>query len=134
MIRRLAILLLALALFTPCQAIAQSSPAPSLPLPVLITVGGTFQVLRPSNENRRSLTIQNNNDTDGCRLLIGGPWQAGDTQATTRTINGVTVNGKQGSISLVAAGSYTRYAPYVPNDQILVTCTTTGSSVYVDVQ
>jgi hypothetical protein len=117
------------------RAIAQSSPAPTLPIPKLITTGGTFQTLLTAGSNPRSLSIQNNMTTaDNCWILIGGPWQAGDTTASSRNVNGQTLTAAQGAIILNPGGSYSRYSPLVPSDQVLVTCTTTGDSIYADIQ
>lgn len=115
-------------------AAAQSSMAPTAPLPVNITLGNTYQLLMPAGTNRRSLTIQNNNAADSCYVLIGGPWVAGDTTATSRTVNGASLTAAKASLLLLAGGAYTRYEPYIPSDQILVTCATTNSSIYADVQ
>lgn len=116
-------------------AFAQSSPRLTRPFPIKITAGLTFQVLGPLGESRQSLTIQNNNDpTDNCYMIIGGPWQAGDTTTTARTINGVSMTARQASILLQPGGSYSRYYPYVPSDQLLVTCASPGDSVYADLQ
>ena len=87
---------------------------------VVIATGNTFQnVLAAitSNNQRRSLTIQNNNATDSCWLFVGA---AGATKGT--------------SILLLAGGSYTRYYPYVPNDVIQATCATSSDTLYVDIQ
>lgn len=129
------IVLLAALLLAVHSAHAQTSPAASNPLPIKITLGLTFQLLRPA-EMRRTITIQNNNTTgtDNCFLLIGGPWVAGDTTAGSRTINGVSVTGQQGAIILAPGAIYTRREGYIPSDQLLATCVTTGNSVYVDIQ
>lgn len=114
-------------------AIAQTTPAQTTPRPILITTGNTFQVALPSGA-KRSMTIQNNNASDTCYLLVGGPWQLGDTTAITRVLNGVTIAASKASIVLTAGQSYARFFPFIPNDQILATCATTGSSLYVDYQ
>lgn len=110
----------------------------TLNVPTIITTGNTFQVVLPSNLNtgirRQSLTIENNNATDNCFILIGGPWAAGDTTATSRTINGVSITSVKDGILLLPGGQYTRYWPLVPSDQILATCASTSDSLYVDVQ
>jgi hypothetical protein len=126
---RLAAALLLLA----SPAAAQTYPAATTPRPIKITTGLTFQAALAA-ANRRSITIQNNNATDACYLLVGGPWQAGDTTSTSRTINSVSVTGIQGAILLAAGQTYSRGFPYVPNDAILATCATTGDSLYVDFQ
>jgi hypothetical protein len=133
--------LLALLVSTSLAHAQDSPPTPALrtvPAPVKITTGLTFQQLLPAvpvnSLARRSLTIENNNATDSCNIIIGGPWAAGDTTSTARTINSVSLTGAQASILLLAAGSYTRYYPYTPGDIILGTCTSTGDSLYVDTQ
>jgi hypothetical protein len=127
------LLILFMLLFGPA-AFAQSQPKLTNPSPVLVTTGLTYQQLLPMNGGRLSLTIQNNNASDQCEILVGGPWVAGDTTSTSRTVSGVSVTALQGAIVLPAGQAYTRYYPYVPSDRILGTCTTTGDSIYVDTQ
>jgi hypothetical protein len=100
-----------------------------------ITTGNTYQTLR-GQENRWSVTIQNNNASDGCYLFIGGTQitPATTTTSSTITVNGVSMTAAQASISLAAGASWARYYPYVPNDAIYGTCATTGDSLYVDIQ
>lgn len=87
-----------------------------------IATGGTFQVAiastAASGNGPRSLTVQNNNTgtTENCWVYVG----------TTPTI--------ARSIRLLPGGSYTRYWPFIPSDDIRVTCDTNGSTVYVDYQ
>ena len=116
------------------SAHAQSQSKLTNPTPKLITTGLTYQQILPANGGRGSLTIQNNNASDQCELLVGGPWQAGDTTSTSRTVGGVSVTALQGSIVLAAGQAYTRYYPYVPSDIILATCASNGDSLYVDTQ
>lgn len=90
---------------------------------VSIATGSTFQSVLASligtSTVRQSLTIQNNNiNTDNCWVFIGP--NAGATKGT--------------SILLAPGASYTRYFPYVPNDNISATCATTADTVYVDTQ
>ena len=116
----------------------------TLNLSQTITTGLTYQTLVPaaslSTGNfmpaRRSLTIQNNNSSDACELIVGtNQITSGTTTTTTNiTINGKTVTAAQASIALSAGGSYQRYAPFVPADAIYGTCATTGDSLYIDVQ
>lgn len=115
-------------------AFGQAQPKLTNPSPKLITTGLTYQQILPANGGRLSLTIQNNNATDNCEILIAGPWQAGDTTTTSRAVAGQTLTALQGSIVLLAGTAYTRYYPYIPSDPILATCTTTGDSLYVDTQ
>lgn len=88
---------------------------------------------------RQSLTIENNNSSgsDTCFIIIGSTWGVvpGTTTTTsTSTFGAATVTAGQASISLAVGASYTRYWPYVPPDTIYGTCTTTGDSIYIDVQ
>jgi hypothetical protein len=118
MMKRLAALLLAVCLGVApaaAQTVAQTTNGS-----VTITTGNTFQTALSAvtnNNQRRSLTIANNNATDSCWLFIG----AGSATKAT-------------SILLLPGGAYTRYYPYVPSDAIQATCTTTSDSLYVDVQ
>jgi hypothetical protein len=82
-----------------------------------IATGNTFQTVLAASDNRRSLTIQNNNATDSCWVFVGS---GSATKAT--------------SILLLAGGSYTRYYPYIPADVIQATCATTADTLYVDTQ
>lgn len=88
-----------------------------------ITAGGTFQVLLPSiigttTPPRQALTIQNNNtNTDNCWIFLGS--------ATASEAK---------SIVLSPGTPYTRYWPFVPSDEIQVTCTGTSDTIYVDNQ
>ena len=89
---------------------------------------------------RQSLEIENNNvsGTDTCYIIIGSTFTLPATVTTsstvTSTLSGATLTAAQASITLAVNGSYTRYWPYVPPDQIIGTCTTTGDSIYIDVQ
>jgi hypothetical protein len=89
---------------------------------------------------RQSLEIENNNvsGTDTCYIIIGStftlPSPVTTSSTVTSTISGATMTAAQASITLGVGASYTRYWPYVPPDQIIGTCTTTGDSIYVDVQ
>ncbi len=90
---------------------------------------------------RQALTIQNNNASDSCYLVIGQIPLAGVAQitngvATTAsiTVNGVSVTAIQASILLTAGGSYNRYWPYVPSDAIYAACANSGDSLYVETQ
>lgn len=135
--RRLAVLLCAWLCAAPAVANPTNTTATS-PLPTLIVAGNTFQQLLPvvsSGADRLSLLIQNNQTTlDNCWVIINGPWQAGDTVATIRAINGVSMTAKQAAILLLPGGSYSRYYPFIPSDRILGTCASTGGSLYVDTQ
>lgn len=117
----------------PLAGLAQTTLKATIPAPILITVGLTYQQVVAGGP-KVSLTIQNNNSTDSCWFLIGGPFLVGDTTATTRTVGAVSITALKASIVLLPGGSYTRYYPYIPGDAILGTCTTTADSVYVDTQ
>lgn len=82
-----------------------------------IATGNTFQTVLTGSKALNSLTIENNNATDSCWLYIGSG------SAT-----------KAASILLLAGGSYTRYEPFVPSDNIQATCATTADTLYVDTQ
>jgi len=122
------LLVTALMLCAP-YAMAQSAvPANGYPPPNLSTVnssativtGGAFQSVMSAvgtGRSRRSLTIQNNNSADTCWVFVG----SGTASAAK-------------SIALAPGQAYTRYFPYVPNDQIQATCATTSDTLYVDHQ
>jgi hypothetical protein len=114
------------------QLLAQTA-APTQPLPQLITTGLTYQQLLPAGE-KKSITIQNNNATDSCYVIVGLPFIAGDTTASSRSVAGVTITAIKASILLLPGAAYTRYYPDIPNDVIIGTCTTTADSIYVDRQ
>ena len=121
--------------FLLCTSLAHAQqPKITNPGPVKIATGLTYQAVLTANPGRQSLTIQNNNASDQCEIIVGGPWQAADTTTTSRTINGTSMTALQASIVLAAGTAYTRYYPIVPADQILATCTTTVDSLYVDTQ
>ena len=67
---------------------------------------------------RRSLTIQNNNTNgDSCWLFIGSG------------------SASEGTAILLQTGiPYARYYPYVPSDELQVTCASTSDTIYADVQ
>ena len=104
-----------------CPAWAQQN-APTLNLSVTITTSSTFQAvtgLSAGATSRRSLTIQNNNTTtDNCWVFLG------PTASAT----------KAKSILLGPGGSFQRYYPYVPNDNVAVTCAAALDTMYVDTQ
>jgi hypothetical protein len=100
-----------------------------------ITTGNTFQTLRPA-EQRWSITIQNNNASDNCYLIVGGNQVTPGTTTvgTNVTTGGGTVTAQQAAILLTPGLPWQRYYPYVPNDAIYATCASTGDSLYVDTQ
>lgn len=118
----------------------QVTIAGTIAAPVKITTGLTYQQILPAltgSKSRNSITIQNNNSSDSCQIIIvgtGSPWLAGDTTTTSRTVNGVSMTAAQASILLTSGQSYTRYFPFIPSDQFLATCATTADSLYVDTQ
>lgn len=91
---------------------------------VVIAAGNTFQtalasIIGNTSVQRQALTIQNNNTTtDNCWLYLGP--NASATKAT--------------SILLAPGQAYTRYWPFVPSDEINLTCATTSDTMYVDNQ
>lgn len=90
---------------------------------VVIAAGNTFQSVLAAtvvnSQTRHSITIQNNNtNTDNCWVFLGPNGSA--TKAT--------------SILLGPGGSYQRYAPFLPAENISATCTTTNDTIYLDVQ
>jgi hypothetical protein len=95
---------------------------------VTIATGGTFQQVLASiigatgttgiANVRQSLTIENNNTSgDNCYLYVG-------SSTATKAI----------SILLIEGGSYSRYWPYVPPDEIQATCDNTSDTLYIDTQ
>ena len=89
---------------------------------ITIATGNTFQqaiAALAAGTARRSITIQNNNTNgDNCWIFIG---------ATASATKGT-------SILLGQGGSYQRYYPYVPSDNIAATCATSSDTLYVDTQ
>lgn len=95
---------------------------------VVIATGNTFQkildaVAQPGR--RMALTIQNNNATDSCWISFGS------YSGTTITAGNAT---KGRSILLLPGGSYTRYYPFVPSDEIEATCARDSDTLYVELQ
>ena len=98
---------------------AQTSSQPTTNSSLTITTGNTFQSVMTASDIRRSITIQNNNTNgDSCWVFLGAPGSA-----TTAK-----------SILLGPGGSYQRYYPYIPREQISATCTTTNDTIYADQQ
>jgi hypothetical protein len=90
---------------------------------IKITTGGNFQEILPSAATRHSLIIQNTNTNpdpkrdeprDNCWIFLG------DADPTTTN-----------SILLMPGGSFTRYYPSTPSDQVLGTCARAGNTMYV---
>ncbi len=114
------------ALWFAVPAHAQNTPGqlPTINQSVTIVTGNTFQTV-VATSGRRSLTISNNNASDSCWISFG-------------SFGGVTITAanatKPRSILLIAGGSYTRYFPYTPNDEIEGTCASNGDTLYVDIQ
>lgn len=116
----------------PSGAAAQVN-VPNLPTtnsPATITSGNAFQTVLPAlatgKPPRRSLTIENNNSTDNCWIAFG------------TTVNGTVITAgnatKAESIVLLPGGSYQRYYPYIPSDEIEGTCATSNDTLYIDYQ
>jgi hypothetical protein len=85
-----------------------------------ITAGNTFQKVLSAAvypAGRRSLTIENNNAADNCWIAFG----IGITAANAT---------KAESILLLPGGSYTRYAPFIPSDEIEATCASNSDTLY----
>lgn len=106
---------------------------------VSIATGNTFQQVLAASTSRRSLTIQNNQQsgTDNCFLIIGQASQitAGTTTtSSTLTIAGSSIAAGKASIVLQVGQAYTRFWPNVPSDVIFGTCASTSDSLYVDTQ
>lgn len=133
MIRHLCVLLL-LALWS-SSALAQSA-MPTDNQSVSVATGLTYQSIQLANGVRRAVTIQNNNttSTENCWINIDGTVAAGATTATSVTVKGASITAAKASILLTPGQAYTRYYPYVPNGPIVGTCTTTGDSIYADIQ
>jgi|SRR6185312_13049951 len=118
MLKRLIAVALALFLASPAaaQTVAQTTNSS-----VAIATGNTFQTVLTAvtgTNQRRSLTIQNNQTTtDNCWIFIGA---------------GAATKGT--SILLAPGQSYTRYYPYIPSDAIQATCASTADTLYVDIQ
>jgi hypothetical protein len=118
MMKRLAAAAFILALS--CLGASAQTVAATANSSATITTGNTFQTILTAvtqTNQRRSLTIENNNASDSCWLFIGA---GSATEAT--------------SILLTSGGSYTRYYPYVPADAIQATCATSNDTLYVDFQ
>jgi hypothetical protein len=111
-------------LFT-CAALAQVVNLPTTNGAVTITTGNTFQTVLAKVSGgilRHSLTIENNNtNTDNCWIMFG----IGVTAANATAAK---------SIMLLPGGSYTRYYPYVPSDEIEATCAGNSDTLYLDTQ
>ena len=91
-----------------------------------IATGNTYQTVLAAATNRASLTIENNNATDSCWLTFGT--LANGTKITAGNAS------KANSILLLAGGSFQRYFPYVPADEIEATCASNNDTLYIDTQ
>jgi hypothetical protein len=112
------------------QAQIFSSDLPTINGSVTIATGNTFQQVLAAttfavDQQRKSLTIHNNNTTDNCWIAFGA-------------VNGVAITAanatKAESILLLPGGSYQRYFPYVPSDAIIGTCASNSDTLYIDTQ
>jgi hypothetical protein len=114
--------------------------APTINGSVKITTGNTLQSILGAqgfNQALKSVTFQNNNSTDNCWIVFGSniTITSGTTTLSTNvTVNGVTMTVQQAAILLTPGGSFQRYLPYLPADQIFGTCATTGDSIHIDYQ
>lgn len=131
-----------LTLFASIASVQADSPAPGVPVSgnvinrstvnssKVITTGNTFQTILPSilgtTTQRQSLTIENNNASDGCWITFGVL-----ANGTKITVGNAAV---ASSILLLAGEAYTRYWPYVPSDEFEATCATSSDTLYVDTQ
>lgn len=107
-----------------CLGAQAQTVATTTRTPIVITAGNTFQTILAavtSNNQRRSLQIQNNNATDSCWLDYGIGVTAGNAT-------------KGAAFLLLPGGSFTRYYPYIPSDEIEATCTSTSDTMRVDIQ
>jgi hypothetical protein len=120
MMRRLIVAAVAgLVAFAPVGAWAQNNRATANGS-VVIATGNTFQKILSAG-TPWSVTIENNNATDSCWITFG----AGITAANAS---------KAKSILLLPGGSWARYYPYIPSDQIEGTCASNADTLYVDTQ
>ncbi len=108
---------------TPSQTVAGlATERSTVNASVSVVTGGTFQQILPSiignaGVSRQSINIENNNrNNDNCLIFVGP--MASATAAT--------------AILLLPGGSYSRYWPFVPSDQISGTCANNGDSIYAD--
>lgn len=108
------------ALWLSCIGAQAQSNRVTLNSSVSIATGNTYQTIRPA-EPRWSITIQNNNTTDSCWIEFGVGVAA--ENAT-----------KAQSIVLLPGGSWSRYYPYIPSDEIEATCASNSDTLYVDTQ
>lgn len=101
---------------------------------ISVATGNTYQAITTADNTRRMLQIQNNNtSTDNCWVNDDGTVAAGDTTATSKTVNGATITAAKASILLQPGEAYTRYYPYVPDAAIVGTCASSGDSLYVGI-
>jgi hypothetical protein len=123
------VLLLALAIGS-ARAQNFSSDLPTINGSVTIVTGNTFQQVLAAttftvDQQRKSLTIENNNTSDNCWIAFGAVGGAAITAANAT---------KAESILLLPGGSYQRYFPYVPSDAIIGTCASNSDTLYIDTQ
>ena len=90
-----------------------------------IATGNTFQTILKAGQPW-SVTIENNNATDNCWIAFGVT-EAGTLIAAANAT-------KAESILLTPGGSWARYYPYVPSDEIEGTCASNADTLYVDTQ
>jgi uncharacterized membrane protein YoaK (UPF0700 family) len=112
------------------QAQNFSSDLPTINGSVTIVTGNTFQQVLAAttftvDQQRKSLTIENNNISDNCWIAFGAVGGVAITAANAT---------KAESILLLPGGSYQRYFPYVPSDAIIGTCASNSDTLYIDTQ
>lgn len=103
-------------------------------VPIVIVTGNTFQTILPASAGRRSLAIQNNNGTDSCWLDFGQSSALSLTGIPSGTSLTAAAATKAGAILLLPGGSYSRYYPYTPSDELQATCTSTNDTMRVEYQ
>lgn len=110
--------------------------APTINNSAKITTGLTYQTVLPLGQYK-SIIIESNNtnaQSDTCYVEGSGKIPAGNTTSTNVTTPNGTMTSAQASATLGYNGSYTRTWPLIPPGPFVVTCTTTGDSVYIEVQ
>jgi hypothetical protein len=90
-----------------------------------VVAGNTFQKILSAG-TPWSITIENNNASDSCWIAFGV-----SENGTPITAGNAT---KAQSVLLLPGGSWARYYPYVPSDEIEGTCASTSDTLYVDTQ
>jgi len=119
-VEKLARIMAAVVVIAATPALAQSNRT-TINGSVVIATGNTFQKILSAG-SPWSVTIQNNNtNTDNCWIQFG----VGVTAANATTAK---------AILLKPGGSWGRYYPFIPSDEIEGTCAGTSDTLYVDTQ